>query len=95
MRWTQLGEGEIRDRLRERGFTVGIAAVKRLLKRHHYRRRQAVKKKEANNVPERDAQFHEIAEVSAAEAQSANPFLSMGTKKKRCLGTCIARARCM
>lgn len=83
VRWTQLSDREIRDRLRERGFSVGRAAVKRLLTRHHYRRRQAVKKKEAKHVPERDAQFHEIATVSEVEAHSGNPLLSMDTKKKR------------
>jgi hypothetical protein len=93
VRWTHLGDREIRDRLRERGFTVGLAAVKRLLARHHYRRRQAVKKKEAKNVPERDAPFHEIAVVSEAEEESGNPLLSMDTKKKRSSGNCIEPGR--
>jgi hypothetical protein len=95
VRWTHLGDEAIRDRLRERGFAVGIAAVKRLLVRHHYRRRQAVKKKEAKNVPERDAQFQEIAAVSVEEAPSDNPILSMDTKKKNGSGTYIGQGRSM
>ena len=80
--WTPLGDEAIRDRLRARGVAVGIAAVKRLLAHHHYRRRRAVKKKEGRQVPERAAQFQEIALVSEAERTSENPVLSMDTKKR-------------
>ena len=84
LRWTHLGDEEIRDHLRERGYTVGLAAVKRLLKKHHYHRRQAAKKKTYKADPDRNAQFEHIEVVNTDEAKTGgqNPILSIDTKKK-------------
>jgi hypothetical protein len=82
VRWTQLGDEEIRAHLHARGCHVGIPAVKRLLKKHHYHRRQAAKKKTFKNDPDRNAQFEVIDVVNEEEADGRNPMLSIDTKKK-------------
>ena len=84
IRWTQLGDEEIRNHLHARGYQVGIPAVKRLLKKHHYHRRQAAKKKTFKSDPDRNPQF-EVIEVVNKEEEDAgrlNPILSIDTKKK-------------
>jgi hypothetical protein len=84
VRWTQLGDEEIRDYLQSRGYAVGIAAVKRLLIKHQYHRRQAAKKKTFKRDPDRNPQFEYIEVVNANEdeAGGVNPILSIDTKKK-------------
>lgn len=85
VRWTHLGDEDIRDHLRTLGYQVGISAVKRLLKKHHYHRRQAAKKKTFKSDPDRNAQFEVIAVVNKEEGDGFNPILSIDTKKKSIL----------
>jgi hypothetical protein len=87
IRWTQLGDEEIRDHLQAQGCQVGIPAVKRLFKKHHYHRRQAAKKKTFKSDPDRNPQFEEIEVVNTEEeaAGGLNPILSIDTKKKSTL----------
>lgn len=86
VRWTQLGDEEIRGHLQERGCPVGLAAVKRLLKKHQYHRRHAAKKKTFTRDPDRNAQFEHIEVVNKEQtAEGRNPILSIDTKKKRIL----------
>lgn len=86
IRWTQLGDEEIRAHLQDRGYQVGIPAVKRLLKKHHYHRRQAAKKKTFKHDPDRNAQFEVIEVVNDAETDGLTPILSIDTKKKSISG---------
>jgi hypothetical protein len=95
VRWTQLGDEEIRGHLQERGYHVGLAAVKRLLHKHHYHRRQAAKKKTFKRDPDRNLQFETIEVVNEAEATGFNPILSIDTKKKSISACCTAQAMCM
>jgi hypothetical protein len=84
IRWTHLGDTEIRDHLQSQGYQVGIPAVKRLLNKHHYHRRRAAKKKTFKRDPDRNAQFGCIELVNDEEqaAGGLNPILSIDTKKK-------------
>ena len=95
IRWTQLGDEEIRGHLRARGYAVGIAAVKRLLTKHHYHRRQAAKKKTFKRDPDRNGQFSQIEVVNEAEVDGFNPILSIDTKKKSISACCTAPDTCM
>jgi hypothetical protein len=95
IRWTQLGDDEIRRHLQDRGYHVGLAAVKRLLQKHHYHRRQAAKKKTFKRDPDRNLQFDQIEVVNTAEAEGFNPILSIDTKKKSTSACCTARAASM
>lgn len=95
IRWTQLGDEEIRNLLQARGYDVGLPAVKRLLKKHHYHRRQAAKKKTFKQDPDRNAQFEIIEVVENEETDGKNPILSIDTKKKSISARYSERDRCM
>jgi hypothetical protein len=95
IRWTPLGDEEIRDHLQARGYKVGLPAVKRLLKKHDYHRRQAAKKKTFKHDPDRNPQFEEIEVVNEAEADGRNPILSIDTNKKSISVRCTGPARSM
>lgn len=87
VRWTNLRPREIAQRLAERyGLEVSRTVVGKLLQKHHYRRRKALKKQTLQNVPQRNAQFENIARLIAEYEQTDNPIMSMDTKKKEYLG---------
>jgi hypothetical protein len=88
VRWTDLSPKEIRKALREdHRIEVSLWVVRQLLKRHHYRRRKAQKKSTLKqNIPHRNEQFENIAQITAQYRAAGNPILSMDTKKKEYLG---------
>ncbi len=87
VRWTNLRPWEIAQRLAERyELEVSRTVVCKLLKKHHYRRRKALKKQTLKTVPYRNEQFENIAHLIAAYERTANPIMSMDTKKKEYLG---------
>ena len=87
VRWTDLTLGEIVTALREdHGIRVSKWVVRRLLKKHNYRRRKAQKKRTMKQVPNRNAQFENIARLIAEYQAVGNPVVSMDTKKKEYLG---------
>jgi len=88
VRWTDLSPKEIRKALREdHGIEVSLWVVRQLLKKHHYRRRKAQKKNALKqNIPHRDEQFENIAQLTAQYHAVGNPILSMDAKKKEYVG---------
>lgn len=88
VRWTDLTPGEIGVALREdHGIRVSKWVVRQLLKKHNYRRRKAQKKTTMKqDIPNRNAQFENIARLTAEYQAAGNPILSMDTKKKEYLG---------
>lgn len=86
VRWTDLGRQEIADRLGEVGFRVSRIIVKQLLKKHGYVKRKAQKAQSMGQHRDRNAQFENIAALQQRYLDSANPILSMDTKKKELLG---------
>ncbi len=88
VRWTDLSPKEIRKALQEdHGIEVSLWVVRQLLKGHHYRRRKAQKKSALKqNIPHRNEQFENIAQITAQYRAAGNPILSMDTKKKEYLG---------
>jgi hypothetical protein len=88
VRWTDLTPGEIVAALRvDHGIRVSQWVVRQLLKKHDYRRRQAQKKRTMKQaIPHRNAQFENIARLTAAYKAAGHPVLSMDTKKKEHLG---------
>jgi hypothetical protein len=81
-RWTHLTKQQIADRLAQAGFKVSRNIVKQLLKAHGYVKRKAQKAQAMGQNPARNAQFENIAEIKQQYLDSANPILSMDTKKK-------------
>ena len=88
VRWTDLTPGDIVTALREdHGIRVSQWVVRQLLKKHDYRRRKAQKKRTMKqDIPHRNAQFENIARLTAEYKAAGNPVLSMDTKKKEHLG---------
>ena len=88
VRWTDLTPGAIVTALRtDHGIRVSKWVVRQLLKKHGYRRRRAQKKcTMKQDIPHRNAQFENIARLTAAYRAAGNPVLSMDTKKKEYLG---------
>jgi hypothetical protein len=88
VRWTDLTPGAIVAALRaDHGIRVSQWVVRQLLRKHAYRRRQAQKKcTMKQDIPHRNAQFENIARLTAAYKAAGNPVLSMDTKKKEHLG---------
>ena len=78
VKWTNLTHEQIADQLKEQACSV----VKQLLDRHGFVRRKAQKKQAMGQHEARNEQFEEIAQHKAAYLNSANPVLSMDTKKK-------------
>jgi hypothetical protein len=72
--------------LAERGIVVSVHIVAQLLEQDGFGRRQAQKNCAMGCDPNRDAQFHVINQLKHEYAESANPILSIDTKKRELLG---------
>lgn len=82
VKWTNLTHEQIADQLKERQCSVSESVVKQLLDRHGFVRRKAQKKQAMGKNAARNEQFEEITQHKAEYLNSANPVLSMDTKKK-------------
>jgi hypothetical protein len=88
VRWTNLREWEIVAAL-EHDYSVRVSrrVVRQLLKKHYYRRRKAQKRQALKaDIPDRNAQFEYLAQLTATYRAAGNPIISMDTKKKEHLG---------
>lgn len=80
VKWTNLTCGEIAILLSKQGFKVSRNIVRKLLEKHGYVKRKALKAgKETEN---RNAQFENIAKLTALYDKEGNPVISVDTKKK-------------
>lgn len=87
VRWTNLTQEEIAQRLEEHyGTKVSTTVIKKLLTKHGFRQRKALKKKTMKQVEDRDAQFEKIARLKADYLAKGQPIISIDTKKKELLG---------
>jgi hypothetical protein len=84
--WTNLSRPRIAQQLRQRGFPVGVNVVSQLLKRHRLGRRKARKTLPLGEHVNRDWQFQIIAHYRETFTASADPIVSMDTKRKEFLG---------
>jgi Rhodopirellula transposase DDE domain len=84
--WTNLSQRRIAAQLKPRGFRVSVTVVRQLLRRHRLGRRKARKTRPLKRHRDRDRQFMNIARWRAAYESSANPILSIDTKKKEFIG---------
>lgn len=84
--WTDLSNKEIRERLKTTGIIVGKRIVKKLLFKHRYKKRKIQRRHSIQQVANRNEQFEKIAELKKTYGQSANPIISIDTKKKELIG---------
>lgn len=87
IRWTNLRQREIAERVTQAGTPVSRRIVRQLLSKHGFVRRRAQKKRSLKQHPDRNAQFERIAELKAAYLAAGQPVLSIDTKKKELLGS--------
>ena len=90
IRWTNLRQREIAERVTQAGTPVSRRIVRQLLSKHGFVRRQAQKKRSLKQHPDRNAQFERIAELKAEYLAAGQPVLSIDTKKKELLGSFYA-----
>jgi hypothetical protein len=86
VRWTDLTYEQIADHLAEAGTPVSVPVVKQLLRKHGYVKRKAQKSKAMGGHADRNRQFVNIARLKREYLGSANPILSMDTKKEELVG---------
>jgi hypothetical protein len=75
------------------GFRVGVGVVSQLLERHRIGRRKAQKTLPLGRHADRDQQFQAIAAHRDAFLRSADPIVSMDTKRKEFLGLLFRQGR--
>ena len=87
IKWTNLSRSDIAENLKEKGFTVSVTVVDQLLEKHDFRPRQAFKVEAGKkNIPNRDEQFKNIAQLKQYYSKKGLPVLSMDVKKKELIG---------
>ena len=83
IKWTNLSRPEISENLIKKGYAVSVTVVDQLLEKYHFRPRQAFKVEAGKkNIPHRDEQFKNIAQLKQDYTGKGLPVLSMDVKKK-------------
>ena len=85
--WTDLTPKEIQATLTESDLYVSEHIVRQLLRDAGYHLRQMLKYLDMGEHVDRNAQFENIARIKGQYLGSANPIVSIDTKKKELLGT--------
>jgi hypothetical protein len=86
VKWTNLTQGQIAERLAEVGTPVSTTVVKQLLRKHGYIKRKARKSMAMGKHPDRNRQFENIAKLKQEYLAVGDPILSIDSKKKELLG---------
>jgi hypothetical protein len=84
--WTSKSTRAIADELNKDATRVSHSLVAKLLDEMDYSLQGTRKVKEGADHPDRDAQFHFIAEKTKAFQQAGQPVISVDTKKKELIG---------
>jgi hypothetical protein len=84
--WTSKSTRAIADELNKDEARVSHSLVAKLLDEMDYRLQGTRKVKEGADHPDRDAQFHFIAEKTKAFQQAGQPVISVDSKKKERIG---------
>ncbi len=83
IKWTNLSRPEISENLIKKGYAVSVTVVDQLLEKNDFRPRQAFKVEAGKkNIPHRDEQFKNIAQLKQSYTEKGLPVLSMDVKKK-------------
>jgi arginine repressor len=82
IRWTNLSQKQIAEKMQEQGICISVTVVKKLLKKHGFTKRKALKKKPIGTTKHRNEQFENIARLKEKYKEDGNPIISVDTKKK-------------
>ena len=86
LRWTCKSTPRLAEELAALGHAVSPRSVCDLLSQLGYSLQSVRKTREGRQHPDRDAQFHHIADIAAAYQQAGDPVISVDTKKKELIG---------
>jgi len=86
LRWTCKSIANLVGELREQGYRVGQAKVRKVLKSLGYSLQGNRKTREGKDHPDRDAQFRHIQKRTSISKRAGRPAISVDTKKKETLG---------
>ena len=86
LRWTLKSTYELSREVTDQGFEASAELVRRLLAQNGYSLQAPAKEAEGRTHPDRDGQFHYVAELSEAFITAGDPVISVDTKKKETLG---------
>ena len=82
IRWTNLSQKQIAEKMQEQGICISVTVVKKLLKKHGFTKRKALKKKPIGTTKHRNEQFENIVRLKEKYKEDGNPIISVDTKKK-------------
>ena len=83
IKWTNLSRSDISEHIMNKGYAVSVTVVDQLLEKNDFRPRQAFKVEAGKkNIPHRDEQFKNIAQLKQDYTEKGLPVLSMDVKKK-------------
>ena len=85
--WTDLTPREIQEALAEKDLDISLDVIRGLLDHEGYSRCKITKYLDMGSHVDRDAQFLNIARLKTEYLASANPLISVDTKKRELLGT--------
>src|SRR6267154_1586014 len=86
LRWTAKSTRNLADELTRQGHKVGADTVGDLLREEGFSLQGNTKTLEGTRHPDRDAQFRYISEQAGAHQATADPVISVDTKKKELIG---------
>ena len=86
LRWTTKSTRNLADELTRQGHRVGADTVGDLLRGEGFSLQGNAKTLEGQRHPDRDAQFRYISEQVKAHQETADPVISVDTKKKELVG---------
>jgi hypothetical protein len=82
IRWTNLSQKKIAEKMKDEGIEISVTVVQNLLKKHGFVKRKALKKKPIGSCKQRNEQFEKIAQLKQQYQNDGNPIVSVDTKKK-------------
>jgi hypothetical protein len=82
IRWTNLSQKQISEKMQQQGISISVTVVKKLLKKHGFTKRKALKKKPIGTTKHRNEQFENIVRLKEKYKKDGNPIISVDTKKK-------------
>lgn len=82
IKWTNLDQKSIANKLKDKGFSVSVTVSDKLLRKHKFCRRQAFKSEAGKkNIPNRDEPFKNIERLNQEYHDAGNPVMSMDVKR--------------
>ena len=91
IRWINLTRAEVSEQMCKHGIKVSRNIVRKLMKKHKLVKRKMQRKKPIGKSTDREEQFKNIISEKEIFMRSANPIISIDTKKKELIGGNLRR----